>query len=189
MITGRRTDKKNLFHLRMSFHVFFNNKVSLGNLSSSSALQSFFPTLLFSHHPSSGGDRSACGTCLKPGCRQECTELPRLWYSREIGSSWDGGTGLLNHLCHQGENVLWTASFSIANTAILTCAWLHVAWEVHTAQERCSECTTETKQDAHGLGECGEAEDGFVYLFIWHGCGLGFMWGEKKGGLVSNLIN
>lgn len=43
---------------------------------------------------------------------------------------------LLNQLC-QEENVLWTTSFSIANTAIPMCTCLHEPWKQTGLSKKC----------------------------------------------------
>lgn len=44
---------------------------------------------------------------------------------------------LLNQLC-QKENVLWTTSFSIANTVIPMCTCLHEPWKKTDLPEKCA---------------------------------------------------
>lgn len=85
MIIGRRVDKKNPFHLRMSFRVFFNNKVTWEiSLCPQVFIQSFFPTLLV-----------VIEVLLEYAANQIADRSAQHYqgHSKEIGSFWDGGTG------------------------------------------------------------------------------------------------
>lgn len=179
----------------MSFHGFFNNKVSLGNLSSSSALHS----VILSHPLLQPPPfqwwwerclRSMLQTMLQTGLHSITNGIQGWGLAKKNAAL--GGTGASKPSFPRKENILWTASFNTANIAFLTWTWLHEPWK--QLPEKCTVYKRDilrhykgTKQYVHGLGECGKAEHWSV-LFVSHGYGLGFMWG-KNGGLVNNLIN
>lgn len=116
----------------MSFHGFFNNKVSLGNLSSSSALHSVILSHPLLQPPPFQWWWERClwsmlQTMLQTGLRSITNGMQGWGLAKKNAAL--GWTGASKPSFPRKENVLWTASFNIANIAFLTWTWLHEPWK------------------------------------------------------------